>query len=175
MENPARFVLYIAVTLDGFIARSDGSIDWLPLAEPESEDYGYVEFYNSMDALVMGSTTYEQILGFGDWPYPGKCAYILTSRDLSTERDDIVFFHNLEAVLADIQQKGFQSVWIVGGGRLASQFMTQGLISEYILAVIPIILGTGISLYQTVTEQRLQFIASQSYGSGVVELHYRRV
>ncbi len=66
-----KFILYIATSIDGYIARSDGNIDWLPSAEGE-DDSGYAEFYSSIDALVMGSTTYEQVLGFGDWAYPGK-------------------------------------------------------------------------------------------------------
>ncbi|HBK66430.1 MAG TPA: dihydrofolate reductase, partial [Cyanobacteria bacterium UBA11166] len=73
-----KFILYIATSLDGYIARLDGSIDWLPSPEADGEANSYTKFYNSIDALIMGSKTYEQVLGFGDWVYPGKLSYILT-------------------------------------------------------------------------------------------------
>lgn len=168
------YILQVATSLDGYIARLDGSIDWLPVPEEGGEDYGYLEFYNSIDALVMGSTTYEQILGFEDWPYPGKFAYVLTSRNLSTTRTDVCFVNGgIEDVVEDVKKKGYKRVWVVGGGKVASSFMEKGLVSEYIIGVIPIILGAGISLYQSVPEQNLDLIETNTYSSGVVGLRYR--
>lgn len=175
MDDSVNYILYIAVSLDGLIARADGSIDWLASSEESIEDYGYTEFYNSIDALVTGSTTYKQILGFGNWPYPGKLTYVLTRHHLSSDRNDVMFLPSLAALLTDVEQKGFRRVWVVGGGQVAAQFMRQRLIDEYILTLIPVILGDGISLYQAVPEQKLTLIEAKSYGSGVVELRYRRV
>lgn len=158
MENDAEFILYVATTIDGYIASSDGSIEWLTSLETNGEDNGYTTFYGTIDALIMGSATYEQVVGFGDWAYPGKLSYVLTSRNLSTDRTDVVFIRNIEAVLEDIQRKGFKRIWIVGGGKVASSFMASGLVDEYILTLIPIILGTGISLYQAVPEQKLKLV-----------------
>lgn len=169
------YILQVATSLDGYIARLDGSIDWLPVPEEGGEDYGYLKFYNSIEALVMGSTTYEQILGFEDWPYPGKLAYVLTSRNLSTTRTDVCFVKGgVEEVIEDVKQKGYKRVWLVGGGKVASSFMEKGLVTEYIIGVIPIILGTGISLYQSVPEQNLDLIETNTYSSGVVGLRYRK-
>lgn len=104
-----KFILYIATSLDGYIARVDGSIDWLlPPPEEIDEDEDYLKFYGSIDALVMGYTTYEQILGFGDWPYPSKLSYVLTSRNLSTTRTDIIFTKSVEEVLEDTKKRDFQ-------------------------------------------------------------------
>ena len=169
------FIIFIATSLDGYIARSDGSIDWLPSPEANEEDYGYRNFYDSIDALVMGSTTYKQVLGFGDWPYPGKISYILTSRNLSTTRTDILFVKGgMEEVLKHVKKKSYKRVWLMGGGNLVSSFINRGLVNEYIIAIIPTILGSGISLYQSVTELKLDLISAESYSSGVVELHYKR-
>ncbi len=169
------YILQVATSLDGYIARLDGSIDWLPVAEEGGEDYGYTKFYNSIEALVMGSTTYEQVLGFGDWPYPGKFSYVLTSRDLSTTRTDVCFVKgSVEEVVEDVKKKGYKRVWLVGGGKVVASFMERGLVSEYIIGVIPIILGSGISLYQSVPEQNLDLIETNAYSSGVVGLRYRK-
>lgn len=138
MIDQAKLILYVATTIDGYIASVDGSIDWLTSFGTDDQDNGYLAFYSTIDALIMGATTYEQVLGFGDWPYPGKLSYVLTRRSLASERDDILFVNTLETVLEDIQQKALQRVWIVGGGKVASQLMAAGLIDEYILTLIPI-------------------------------------
>jgi dihydrofolate reductase len=169
------YILQVATSIDGYIARLDGSIDWLPVPEESGEDYGYTKFFNSIEALVMGSTTYEQVLGFGDWPYPDKFSYILTSRDLSTTRTDVYFVKGgVEEVVEDVKKKGYKRVWLVGGGKVVASFMKRGLVSEYIIGVIPIILGSGISLYQSVPEQNLDLIETNAYSSGVVGLRYRK-
>jgi dihydrofolate reductase len=165
------FILHVAISLDGYIARLDGDIDWLP----SPEDNGYGKFYNSIDALVMGATTYEQVLSFGDWPYPGKLSYVLTSRNLSTVRTDTFFVKGgVEEVVENVNKKGYKRVWLVGGGKLASSFINRGLVDEYIIAVIPTILGSGISLYQSVLELKLDLIEVKSYSSGVAELRYKK-
>src|SRR3989337_3340885 len=87
----AKFIREIATSLDGYIARKDGSIDWVSMVEASDTDYGYADFYQSVDVLVMGSRTYEQALGFGDWPYPGKPSYVFTTRNLTSERKDVIF------------------------------------------------------------------------------------
>ncbi|NJM90605.1 MAG: dihydrofolate reductase [Hydrococcus sp. RU_2_2] len=171
-----KFILYVATSIDGYIARSDGSIDWLlPPPEEAFQDEGYIKFYNSIDVLVMGSTTYEQVLGFGEWPYRGKLSYVLTHRNLTTTRTDIVFANNVEAIVKNIQKQGFQRVWLVGGGKVASIFIEKGLVDEYFIFVIPIILGSGISLYQSLSELKLHLIDTKSYPLGIVELHYQRI
>lgn len=174
MENDAKFILYLATTLDGYIASSDGSIEWMISFETNGEDNGYIAFYETIDALVMGSATYEQVVGFGHWPYPDKLSYVLTNRNLSTNRNDVVFVSDVKAILEDVKRKGFKRIWIVGGGKVASLFMAQGLIDEYILTLIPIILGAGISLYQAVPEQKLNLVKTRSYASGAVELRYKK-
>lgn len=174
MKDSVAFVLYVATTLDGYIASSDGSIEWLSSLEMGGEDNGYTAFYETIDALIMGSITYEQVLEFGDWAYPGKLSYILTSRNLLTDRSDVMFVNTIDVVLEDIKRKGLKRVWIVGGGKVASSFMVKGLVDEYILTLIPIILGTGISLYQATSEQKLNLVKTKSYTSGAVELHYTK-
>lgn len=169
------FIIYIATSIDGYIARSDGSIDWLPSPEDGEEDFGYNNFYDSIDALIMGATTYKQVLGFGDWPYPGKISYVVTNRNLSTKRTDVLFIKGgLEEVLKNVKEKDYKRIWLMGGGNLISSFINRGLVNEYIITLIPTILGSGISLYQSVTELKLDLVDTKSYPSGIVELHYKK-
>ena len=115
-----KFILYIATSVDGYIARSDGSIDWLPQPEEIGEDKNYLKFYNSIDAVVMGYTTYQQVWEFGYWPYSGKLSYVLSSQNRSTTRTDVIFMHSVEEVVEDAKKRDYQRVWLMGGGKVVS-------------------------------------------------------
>lgn len=142
----ARIVYYVAASLGGFIADSSGGVDWLP--EGESDDYGYGEFYNGVDAVVMGRRTYEQARSFGDWPYPGKPAYVFTQSPRCDGPPEVRFVGG-SAVdsYRGIAEGGYGTVWLVGGANLADQFRQAGLIDEYQVFVIPIVLGRGVPLF----------------------------
>jgi dihydrofolate reductase len=169
------FILYIATSINGYIARSNGSIDWLTEFETPTEEYGYAEFYGSIDALVMGSKSYEQVLDFGEWPYAGKASYVLTNRNLITPRNDVFFIANgIEELLRTLSEHQHQRVWIVGGGKIASLFVQYGLIDEYLLFIIPVLLDSGIPLFQSVPDRSLELVEVKSYPSGAAKLHYRK-
>ena len=172
----AKTVLYIATSLDGYIARTDGGIDWLSIVERAGEDYGYSAFYASVDAVAMGSKTYELCLGFSDWPYPGKKAFVFTQRKLKSDRDDVVFVSSdVRTVLTELEAEGLENIWLVGGGALTGSFLQKGLIDEFIISVIPVLLGDGIRLFPAPgREAQLELIGSTSYPSGLVQAHYRR-
>jgi dihydrofolate reductase len=168
-------VLYIAASVDGYIARSNGGTDWLSIVEREGEDYGYAAFYESVDAIVMGSKTYELALSFGEWPYSGKKSFIFTRRDFKSDREDVMFVSDtVNHVLTRMKAQGFKKIWLVGGGALTSSFFQRGLIDEYIISTIPIILGQGIPLFlPSGREEKLDLIALKQYPSGLVQAHYR--
>jgi dihydrofolate reductase len=166
--------LYIASSIDGYIARADGSIDWLDSVDGFDEDYGYQAFYDSVDALLMGSNTYTQVLGFGDWPYPGKPTYVFFSHDLPNILADVhIVPHDIQEMLPLIEHH--QKAWLVGGGALVKSFHQAGLIDEYIISIIPVVLGDGIALFQApLTEQPLTLVSAQQYPSGLVQMHYQK-
>lgn len=172
----AEIVLYIAMSLDGFIATKDGGVDWLSNVDDEQEDYGYAAFYDTVDALLMGSHTYQQILGFGDWPYSGKQSYVMTSRTLPCERQDVSLIANdIKGSVEYLEAQQHQRIWLVGGGQLVSSFHQHELIDEYQLFVIPVTLGEGIPLFTgPETLQQLELEYFRGYPKGVVELHYTR-
>lgn len=168
-------VFYVAASLDGYIATPDGGVEWLSMVDSAEEDYGYAEFYTAVEALLMGSRTYEQVLGFGTWPYAGKPCWVFTQRRLPLACSNVVCTsESPSAVVAALQAANLRRVWLLGRAQLAASFRAHGLISEYILSVIPVILGAGIPLYMTPgPTENLQLVDTKSYPSGVVQLRYR--
>ncbi|MDH5507293.1 MAG: dihydrofolate reductase family protein [Anaerolineae bacterium] len=171
-----KVTLYIAASLDGYIAQKDDGLDWLSLVEQPGQDYGYAEFYASVDCLVMGSSTFQLIRGFEPWPYPGKQTFVMTAQKLKSTRQDVAFLPaNVDIALARIDSQGFKSIWLVGGGALTSSFARQVLIDEYIISTIPILLGEGIPLFPPPGGVgQLELLNVQHFPSGLVQSHYRR-
>jgi dihydrofolate reductase len=167
-------VYYVAASLDGFIATPQGGIDWLKPFEGGPEDYGYAEFYASVDCVLLGRKTYEQCLQFPDWPYPGKPCWIF-SRSMSDMSEAAVRFTGEAPSKAtkQIEASGFNRAWLVGGGKLAAAFRAEGLITEYIISVIPVLLGAGIPLFEgPAAKEELRLAATKTYDNGIVQLQY---
>ena len=170
-------VLYIATSLDGFIADRDGGVGWLDrFTDPADGDYGYTDFYAGIGAVAMGRTTYEQVLGFGAWPYSGKLTVVFTHAPPEGEHPDVTFTSDDPAdVVPSLRDEIEGDLWLVGGGKFIASFRAQGLIGEYIITVIPVLLGEGIPLFVgTQPEASLQTTAVQHFESGVVQLRYAR-
>ena len=175
-------ILYIASSLDGYIARPDGSVDWLDdLPAPETggeEDYGYGEFFAGVGVVLMGRVTYEQVLSFDvDYPYAGVEGYVF-STTRAGERDENVRFVNgddIPGLIEGLKQRGSGNIWLIGGGQLVREFLIQDLVDRIELFVLPVILGAGLPLFPPPTPQRnLALVGSQSYGNGMVRLTYTR-
>jgi len=168
-------IYYVAVSLNGYIATPDGGVDWLAAYQTPDEDYGYAAFFDSIDALIFGSRTYEQVVGFGAWPYGDKPCRVFSRRTLATPRPEIrLTTAEPPEVLSELAAQGLKRVWLVGGGQLAASFRRHGLITEYILSVIPVFLGGGVPLFAAPgPEASLALIGATPYSNGVVQLHYR--
>ncbi len=168
-------ILYIATSIDGFIAKSDGSVDWLSVVEDKNSDYGYADFYKSIDALIMGSATYEQVLTFGKWPYEDKPAFIFTRRHIKTANKNVIFNDQQPRHFLRETGKNYENIWLVGGGKLITSFFKEQLIDTFIFSVAPVILGSGIPLVSPAAiDQTLQLIDRQRYDSGLVQIKYRK-
>lgn len=167
-------VLYIASSLDGYIATMDGGVEWLTAVEIEGEDYGFQTFFDSVDGLVMGSRTYEQILGFGKWPYRDKPSWVMSRQALKPAASSVLITPGtVDDVLAAAEQQGLKRVWLVGGSALIDAFERAGRIDECIISVVPLLLGNGLPLFVPGRRARaLTLIESRHYTSGLVQLHY---
>jgi dihydrofolate reductase len=176
-ENNPRIKLYIACSLDGFIAREDGSIDWLTKYENNPEtDYGYSEFYASIGTVLMGRKTYEQILGFGDWPYREKKTYVFTRQKEPLRREKSVEFvsGDVGEFVRRLKENTDEDIWLVGGSQLIKVFLEENLVDDMIVFVVPIILGDGIPLFDRIgREIRLRLVKTERYESGLVGMEYK--
>ena len=152
---------YAAATLDGYIAAADDSIEWLTGyegsfegADSDASQAGYEAFYEGIGALVMGSVTYEWVLAHGGgWPYAGKPAWVLSSRELARPEGEGVDVRIAEANVTDLVDEmlaaaGDRDLWIVGGGKVASQFADHDLLDRVEVTVVPVVLGAGKPLFE---------------------------
>lgn len=163
---------YVAASLDGFIATSDGAVDWL--APYEGQDFGYEEFVAGIDAVILGRATYDQVRGFGKWPYGGKQGYVLTSTPLPSPPDGVVpYSGDLADLAARLRTESKQDIWVVGGGQTAAGFLEAGGLDRIELFVMPVLLGTGIPFLPHHPRQTdLRLISSETGPLDVLSLTY---
>lgn len=161
--------MFIASSLDGYIAREDGTIDWLFT----DSDYGYKEFYDSVDTVLLGRKTYDQVLEFTKSPFEKKRCFVFTRQSYITNDHNLQFVNNpVERVKQLIRPPG-KNIWLVGGSEIISVLLNADLISEIILSVHPIILASGIPLFRSIQKLScLRFLNSKTFESGLVQLRY---
>jgi dihydrofolate reductase len=166
--------VFIATSLDGFIARENGAFDWLPT---DPEPHGYDEFIASVDALVMGSKTFETVLAFIDtWPYGTKPVIVLTSRPSEWKAPEgaiCEFMSGSPREIVDrLTERGMNHLYIDGGVTI-QRFLEAGLIQRMIITRVPVLLGSGIPLFGPLSRDvRVNHVATRSYPSGLVQSEY---
>lgn len=184
----AEIKLFIATSIDGFIARENGSLDWLPgsdpnaskseAIDPELGDGGYGKFIADIDTVIMGRKTYEEILGFGvEWPYADYKSYIVTSdKNYQTKTDNTVVLNEInKQSIVNVKSESKKGVWVVGGGQLITHFINHDAVDEMNLSIISTILGKGIRLFPNdPKETKFVLTKSETFGDGMVNLSYRK-
>jgi dihydrofolate reductase len=171
MDRP-RCSAFLAASLDGFIARPDGGLDWLGSFEASGEDYGFAEFFSSVDTLVVGRATYDVVLGFAGWPYAGKRVVVLTHRPPAPRHGETFAAGTPEGIVASLGAAGARRAY-VDGGATVSAFLRAGLLDDLTLSVIPVVLGDGIRLFQPpLPERTLALRDVRAFPSGLVRLRY---
>lgn len=170
---------FIATSLDGYIARQDGNIDWLVGATDSTDDHGYSDYMSTIDTLVMGRNTYEKVLTFEHWPYKGKRVIVLsrtlTSQDIPEALASDVEVHPgpVSELVAFLEASNSSHIY-VDGGKVIQSFLADGLIGELTITRIPVIIGSGIPLFgETNRDIRLQHVKTISYESGFVQSTYQ--
>ncbi|CAF3293249.1 unnamed protein product [Rotaria socialis] len=170
-----KVILYTAISIDGFIAREDGNIDWLSTFDDgANDDHDYKLFYENIDVTLMGNKTYQQVLTFPvPFPYPDKKNYVFShEKQKSNEfvefvNDDIYEFIN------HLKKQPGKDIWLVGGAQLNQLLLSFGLIDEIIMTIIPIALGKGISIFgQQSIEQKFKYSDSKIFSTGCVQIKY---
>ena len=182
-NNDSRVIIHMAASLDGFIARKDGSVDWLETSDEfaggDSLEPDFVEaFLKTIDCYVMGSRTYETALNFETkglgWAYGDKPTFVLTSRDLPRTRDTVKFYSgDLSQFVNERLRPTFKSIWFVGGGAVAGECLRLGLADEIRYSIVPILIGDGISFFEKLDKDVALHLAEiKAYKNGIVELRY---
>jgi dihydrofolate reductase len=168
---------YIAISLNGKIAAKDGSVDWLEtIPNPDKLDYGYADFYNSIDTTIQGYSTYNQIIDWGiDFPYVGKQNYVLTRKQNLKNTEHVTFLNeNAFEFIEALKKKEGKDIWVIGGGQINTMLLNEKLIDEIQVFVMPIIISDGINLFEMLPKQsHLELIESKNFPTGVVELKYK--
>jgi dihydrofolate reductase/RimJ/RimL family protein N-acetyltransferase len=164
--------VYIAMSLDGYIARADGDIEWLKAVSRSGEDYGYRRFFASIDTVIIGKNTYEVVLGFDTWPYAGKRVVVVTHEPAESRHDEHFYSGPPEGLVRRLAYEGLQHAYIDGAG-VIQQFLAAGLVRRATISVIPILLGDGVRLFGNAGRDiGLRLLRSQSFDSGLVQLEY---
>jgi len=164
--------VFVGTSLDGFIARKDGTFDFLP---ENPEPHGFEEFLASVDAIVMGRNTYEVVLPFPEWPYGDTRVVVLSSRplDLSAARGRVEHMSGTpEEIVARLAATGAQHLY-VDGGITVQRFLGAGLIHRLIVTRVPVLIGEGIPLFGSVPHDvKLRHVSTRSFPSGLVQSEY---
>lgn len=167
-----RCSVFIATSLDGYIARSDGGIDWLTIVARAGEDYGYAKFMANVDVILIGRATFDTAAGFPEWPYPGKRVVVATHRPQPSIHGEVYACGEPAQLLADL---GPARRIYIDGGSLITQFLAADLIDDLRIAILPIVLGNGVRLFRGGEgEHRLELTGHRVYPSGLVALEYHR-
>jgi len=171
--------VFIATSLDGFIARTNHALDWLPQQKIEGEDLGYETFLASIDGLIMGRGSFENILTFDEWPYQKPVVVLsktLTQDDIPNELAGKVRISQLtpKAIMESLHKEGWKRAY-VDGGLIVQSFIRAGLIDDMVVTLIPILIGDGRRLFGMVDDDvDLKLTSSQAFHtSGMVQNHYK--
>lgn len=165
--------VFIGTSVDGFIARTDGGLDWLPAGG--GEEHGYEAFMATVDALAIGRNTYETVLAFDSWPYGSKPVFVLSTRSLAPAPPEAVVERmsgDPAGIVAQLAARGMRHIY-VDGGITIQRFLRAGLIQRLIITHVPVLLGDGIPLFGPLeSDVILKHIGTQQYASGLVQSEY---
>ena len=169
-------ILYIAQSLNGKIAQPDGDVEWLnAISNPDKLDFGYADFYNSVDTTIQGYSTYNQVLNWGiEFPYKGKQNYVFTNKTKNETENVIFVSENHVDFVKNLKSGKGKNIWIIGGGKMNTFLLNKNLIDEIMVFIMPIVLSGGIELFElTPKETILELLNTEKYSNGVVKLHYK--
>lgn len=173
-----KVILYIATSLDGFIADPAGKIDWLETNTSDEEaDTSYEDFYEMIDTVILGRTTYDQVvneLAPDNYPYENATSYVLTSRPTENQEKLIFTQEDVVTLVADLKEKTGKDIWIVGGSSVVMPLVKANLIDEYQLSTLPILLGKGIKLFTEFDSRVPLETVSSRLKNGIVTTTYRK-
>lgn len=171
-----KVILYIATSIDGYIAKPDDNLDFLSIVEQEGQDYGYAEFLKTVDAVILGRKTYDKVISLGfDFPHADKDTYIITRSPRPNIGSVKFYAGNLKSLVIKLKSENGKNIFCDGGAEIVNELLKDNLIDEFIISVIPILLGNGTKLFNDGRpEQKLELVSTKQYDKGLTQLHYKR-
>jgi dihydrofolate reductase len=170
--------LFIATSLDGYIAKPDNDLSFLRLIEKEGEDYGYAEFTNTIDTVIVGRRTYDYVLeeiGPSHYDNGQRDVYVITRTERPQVGRTIFYTGDITELVKRLKSEKGKNIYCDGGAEIINELLKHDLIDEFIISVIPVLLGDGIKLFKDGRpEQRLEFITAKTFETGLIQLYYRR-
>lgn len=170
--------LFIATSLDGYIAKPNDDLSFLKLVEKEGEDYGYAKFTDKIDTLVIGRKTYDYVLkeiGSSHYDNGQRDVYVITRTERPSVGRTTFYTGNLTELVQRLKSESGKNIYCDGGAEIINELLKHDLIDEFIISVIPVLLGNGTRLFKDGRpEQTLEFITAKAYDTGLTQLHYKR-
>ena len=169
-----KVILYIACSLDGYIAKPNHNLDFLSIVQQEGEDYGYANFVETVETIIMGRKTYDWVMSqVEEFPHSNKQSFIITRAERPTQGNIVFYTDDLAKLIIGLKEKSGKNIFIDGGAETVNALLKEKLIDEIIISIIPILLGEGTRLFQEgFPEQGLQLISTKSFPKGLVQMHY---
>lgn len=169
-----KLCLFIAMSLDGYIAKPDGDISFLDEMNQEDEDYGYSAYMETIDTIILGRKTYDKIRSMGvENPYGNRDVYVLTRTQREKSGKTIFYSADLKELAMALKSKTGKNIYCDGGAEIVQQLLNLDLIDEMTISIVPVILGDGIRLFsESIPEKKLKLTDEKTYPKGLVKLHY---
>jgi dihydrofolate reductase len=171
-----KVILYIATSLDGYIAKPNDDLSFLSIVEQEGQDYGYADFVKTVDTVIVGRKTYDKVTSMGfDFPHADKDAYIITRTPRPTVGSVKFYTGDLKTLVGKLKTESGKNIFCDGGAEMVNELLKDNLIDEFIISVIPILVGNGTKLFKdNRPEQKLELVSVKSFDKGLTQLHFKR-
>ncbi|MDQ4141321.1 MAG: dihydrofolate reductase family protein [Bacteroidota bacterium] len=170
-----KLILYIATSLDGFIAKPNDDLSFLSIVQKEGEDYGYSNFITTVDTVILGRRTYDWVLKHAEFPHADKNAYVITRTARPNSGNTVFYTGDLTQLVKKLKGEQGKNIFCDGGAEIVNELLMNDLIDEFIISVIPILVGSGTRLFKEGRpEQKLELVSGKTYDTGLTQLHYKR-
>jgi dihydrofolate reductase len=170
--------LYIATSLDGYIAKPNDDLSFLKLVEKEGEDYGYAEFTSTIDTIILGRKTYDWVLkkiGASHYDDGQRNVYVITRTERPSVGKTKFYTGNLAELVAQLKSENGKNIYCDGGAEIINELLLNYLVDEFIISVIPVLVGNGTRLFKDGRpEQQLELVNTKTFDTGLIQLHYKR-
>lgn len=176
MVTDRKVILYIASSLDGYIAKPNDDLSFLSIVQQDGEDYGYADFVKSVDTVILGRKTYDWVMTqVPEFPHADKNSFIITRTSRPSVGKTSFYTDNLKDLILKLKSEQGKNIFIDGGAEIVNELLKENLIDEFIISIIPILVGSGTKLFKDGRpEQKLELISTKQFDKGLTQLHYKR-